>query len=241
MDAHAKTTSHIGYMAIMVDAGEEAKAVDDKDFGILHISFCSILISYNLATSQEFLYLRKMILANHMRSDDEFPIFVFIKVLDEDFLIRGPRGTCDKDMGRIFREGFNHRQLLGSLLDLEHTIEARIAHNRNIVDSNLSQQFFTYFILHKEMGEAIQHWSVLTSIPLEEHLIRAEDAGHAIDGHMTMLQDVQVVVPELVLDEKCHHRTNGPQETTGIGNGIEWQIGDDICAFVVFTYLIARG
>ena len=144
-------------------------------------------------------------------------------------------------MGRILRKGLNHWQLLGSLLDLEHTIETCIAHHGNVLDTNLGQQFLAHLVLYKEMGEAIQHRSVLTSIPFEEHLIRTEDAGHAIDGHMTMFQDVQIVVPELVLDEECHHRTNGPQETTGIGNGVERQIGDDICAFVVFAYLIARG
>ena len=53
-----------------------------------------------------------------------------------------------------------------------------------------------------------------------------------------MLQNMQVVVPELVLDEESHHRTYGTQETTCVGDGVEWQIGDDISTLVVLTHLI---
>ena len=74
----------------MVDAGEQAEAVDDEDVSVLHILLRCIGIADDLAAFQEFFYLGEMILANDVRRNDEFPIFVFIKVLDEDFLIGGP-------------------------------------------------------------------------------------------------------------------------------------------------------
>ena len=55
-----------------------------------------------------------------------------------------------------------------------------------------------------------------------------------------MLKDVEVVVPELIFDEVSHHRSDCPQEPTGIGNRIQWQIGDNVSPFVVLTHLIAR-
>ena len=60
-------------------------------------------------------------------------------------------------MRGIFREGLNHRQLLGSLLDLEYTVETRIANDGDIRDANLSQQFLAHLVLHEEMGEAVEH------------------------------------------------------------------------------------
>ena len=90
------------------------------------------------------------------------------------------------------------------------------------------------------MCKALQHRGILTAIPLEEHLIRAENARHTIDRHMTVFQNMQVVIPELVLDEEGHHRTNGPEEAAGVGNRVEWQIGDDVSPLVVFPHLITR-
>ena len=54
-----------------------------------------------------------------------------------------------------------------------------------------------------------------------------------------MLQDMQVIVPELILDKESHHRTDGTKETTGVGNRIQRQVANDIRSFVVLAYLIA--
>ena len=56
-----------------------------------------------------------------------------------------------------------------------------------------------------------------------------------------MLQDMQIVVPEFVLDEESHDRTNGAQEAAGIGHGVDGQVGDDVGTLVVLSHLIARG
>ena len=55
-----------------------------------------------------------------------------------------------------------------------------------------------------------------------------------------MLQDMQIVVPKLVLDEESHHRVDGTQETASVSDGVERQISDDISTFVVLAHLIAR-
>ena len=90
------------------------------------------------------------------------------------------------------------------------------------------------------MGEAVEHTAILTAIPLEEHLIRTEDARYTIHGHSTVLENMHVVIPELVLDEESHHRTDGTKETTGVGDGVEGQVTDDVGPLVVLTHLIAR-
>ena len=88
------------------------------------------------------------------------------------------------------------------------------------------------------MSEAIKHTAVLTTVPLKEHLIRTEDTRHTIDRYTTMLQDVQVVVPELVFDKESHHRSDRAQESASVSYCVEWQIGDDVGSLVVLAHLI---
>ena len=128
--------------------------------------------------------------------------------------------------------------MLGSLFNLQHTVEAGIAHHGSIGDTNLGQEFLADLVLHKEMSEAIKHATILAAIPLKEHLLGTEDARHAIDRYTTMLQDVQVVVPELVFDKESHHRSDRAQESASVSYCVEWQIGDDVGSLVVLAHLI---
>ena len=90
------------------------------------------------------------------------------------------------------------------------------------------------------MGKAVEHTTILTSVPTEEDLVRTENAGHAIDGYAAVFQDMQVVIPELVLDEERHHGADITQEATGIGDGVQRQVADDVGAGIILAYLIAR-
>ena len=90
------------------------------------------------------------------------------------------------------------------------------------------------------MCKAVQHATILTAIPLEEHLIGTEDARHAIDRHATMLQDMQVIIPELILDKESHHRSHRAQETTRIGDGVQRQIANNVGTLIILAHFIAR-
>ena len=57
---------------------------------------------------------------------------------------------------------------------------------------------------------------------------------------MTVLQYVQVVIPELILDEKSHYWPHQPQESYGIDWRVDRQIADDVGTFVVLAHFIAR-
>ena len=53
-----------------------------------------------------------------------------------------------------------------------------------------------------------------------------------------MLQDMQIVVPEFVLDEESHHGTNRTQEPAGIGHRVDGQVGDNVGTLVILAHLI---
>ena len=245
VDAHAKTASDISHIAIMIDARKKSIAVDHQDISIFDICLSSIFISHYLATCQQLLNLFKMIFANDMGRNNQLPVLVLIKVTDKDFFIRRPATACHEALHpsllqrRGSQESLNHRELLGSFLDLKYAVKTGIANDCNIGNANLSQQLLADSVLHKEMSEAVEHTPILATIPLKEQLVRAEDTRYAINRNMTMLQDMQIVVPKLVLDEESHHRVDGTQETASVSDGVERQVSDDISTFVVLAHLIA--
>ena len=122
---------------------------------------------------------------------------------------------------------------------MQHTVEAGVAHDGDVGDANGIQQFAALLVLHIEVRETAQYVGILTTIPAEEYLAGTEDAADAIDWYATMAQDVQVVVPELVLDEEGHDGSYGSEKASGIGDSVQWQVADEICTFVVLAHFIA--
>ena len=122
---------------------------------------------------------------------------------------------------------------------MQYTVEACITNDCHIMNTYLAQQFLTDLVLDEEMCKTLQYMSILTSIPLEEHLFRTEDTGHAIYWHITVTKYMKVVIPEFVLDEERHLRTDGTQEAACIGNSVQRQISDNVGTFVVLPHLIA--
>ena len=56
-----------------------------------------------------------------------------------------------------------------------------------------------------------------------------------------MLENMQIIIPEFILDKESHHRAHCAEETAGIGDSVQRQIGDNVSPFVVLTHLIAGG
>ena len=187
-----------------------------------------------------------MVLADDMGRNNEFPILMLIEILDKNLFIRRPTASGHKYLGRLFTflrpfyEVLHYRELLGGIPDLDNPVETRVTHHRYARNTDLRQQFLADLILHEEMREAVQHTSVLTTIPLEKDLIRTENARHTIDRHIPMFQDMEIIIPELILDKEGHHRTHQPEESDGIDGGVQRQITDNIRPFVVFPDLITR-
>ena len=108
-------------------------------------------IAHNLAALQQLFNLLEVILTDDMRGDDQFPITMFVKILDEDLLIRRPRRPCDEHLWLIcviyclltsdsclLYKRLHNRQLLRRLLDLEHTVETGIANDRHVMNTDLA-------------------------------------------------------------------------------------------------------
>ena len=215
MDTHAKATTHIGHVAIMIDRGKQAKAVDDETIRLGRRLWRGLRIAHCLAIELG-KYLAQMLLGDNMGSDDKFPFRMGIEEADEDVLVGRPTAAGHEHLRGIAHEGLYQRQPLGGLLDGEHTVETGIAHYVHRVDMDGTEQLAALLVLHEETGDAAQDIAIAHAIPLEKHLARAENAAHAISGHTLLAQEVEVIIPKLVLNEERHDGTSQPQEANGI-------------------------
>ena len=181
-----------------------------------------------------------MVLADDVGGNDELPLWMLTEILQEYLFVGLPRTAGHKHRRGFPYKLFHNWQHLGLLHYLQHTVEAGVARDVYIGDTDAFQQFAAHLVLHEETGEAFQHTPILPTIPAEEHLARTEDAAHAVGGHTAMFQDMEVVVPELILDEERHAGTHQSQEAARVAGGIKRQIADDVGSLVVLAHLIAR-
>ena len=192
----------------MVHAAQQSETVDDQ-----HVSL-SCFLGSGLCVAHHFfvLYQRKnlaqMILTYDMRSYQQTPVLMLIEERNEYLLIRWPGTACHKNLIVLFSRDFSssqslcnlslaesitYRQLLGSLLDLEHTVKTGISHHVDSSYANTFEQALTFLVLHEETGKALQYSCIAPAIPLEEHLVLAEDAAHTVGRNIAMLQNVKEV------------------------------------------------
>ena len=123
---------------------------------------------------------------------------------------------------------------------MQYPIETSISRYRDSCYAYFLQQLATGFVLHIEMRKTTQHPRIATGIPSEEYLLRTEDTGHAVNRDISVLQNMQVIIPKLVLDEERHHRTYQTQETESIERRIKRQVANDVSSLVVLTHLVTR-
>ena len=131
-------------------------------------------------------------------------------------------------------------QLLGSLLDLQHAVEAGVAHHLHVGDADVGEQMLTLLVLDKEAGEAFQHVGIVAAIPAEEDLVGAEDARHTVGRYAAVAEYVEIVIPELILDEERHHRSHRAQKAPCVADRVKREIANDVGSLIVFAHLIAR-
>lgn len=126
-----------------------------------------------------------------------------VEVVDENFFIRRPAATCNKYFVVLF-ESLYDGQSFGLFLYLKHTVKACVSGNGCLIDADAGQQVFALLILHEEVSDATKNFVIGLSIPFKEDLIRSEDRTDTVNGDAAKPKDIQVVVPEFILDEESH-------------------------------------
>ena len=102
-----------------------------------------------------------MVFIDLVRRYYQLPVGLFLQEIRDEYLLVGqPAASGNEHLaGRL--ELFDDGQHLCLLLDLQHTVEPGVANDAHVGNLQLCQQVLADLVLHKEMGEATQHTTIL--------------------------------------------------------------------------------
>lgn len=234
----AETASDVCHIAISVNARKQSETVDYQAFRFTGGLFRSLSIAYCIK-----LQLRddlpEMILPDHMRSDNQPPVSVLIEETDKQILIRRPAAAGDEHLMAL-PESLDKRQMACLTLYLKHTVETRVAGDVDISDAKTAEQSPAYIVLNEETCETFKHIAVCSSVPTEEHLIGTEDAADTVHRNIAVLQNMQIVPPELVFYEKRDFRMHQIEKSASIIISVKRKITNNIRTLIILSYLVSR-
>ena len=250
VNSHAETSADIGHLSITIYTGEQTITIHEK--GVWHrrkgcalflggVALLDILRESCHRTLNLTLNLQEMLLAHDMRCHDEAQFGMSVEIGYDESLVGWPCAATHEDMiltlgGPLFQSG----EWTSLLLDIHNAVEAGVASHGDFLLGNAyaCEQATALFVLHIEVGDEGETLAIAEVETVEEYLTGTEDAADAIYGHLLLVKAVEVVIPELVLDEIGGFRLDDMYETISVYAGVEGQIAHHIGTFVVFAHFI---
>ena len=163
-----------------------------------------------------------------------------VEIVDEDVLVGRPGASCHQH-AVVGGKGFYHRQRTCGIVNVNHTVKAGVADDGYILfHPDAGKEAARNLVLHEKVCDAAQATGVVAAVPAEEHLVGAEDAAHAVDGDVAAVEHIDVVAPELVLNQHKHFGLCCFDKTTYRRGGVERQVAHHIGHIVVLAHFVAR-
>ena len=240
VDAVAEAAADVGDAGVAVDGREEAEGVDDEAVD----ARSRVGISAGEAqgrTGETGLNGGEVRLVDLVRSEDQLQVGVSVEIRDQQRLVFGPRAAGNQHRsGVAFSEGGNDGERTGGAADVDHAIEAGVARDGDVRQTDAGEELTRGLVLHKDEIETTERVAIRSADGAEEELAGAEDAGDEVGGDASAPQLVERVQPKLVLDEKSEGRADTVEEGTDAAWEVEREVADDIGARIVAADVVAR-
>ncbi len=241
VDAVAEAAADVGDAGVAVDGREEAKGVNDEAVDARD----RVGIGAGEAqsrTGEAGLNGGEVRLVDLVRSEDELQVQVGVEIGDQQRLVFWPRATSNQHRsGVAFSEGGNDGERTGGAADVDHAIEAGVARDGDIRQTDASEELARGLVLHKEVIETAKCIAIRSADGAEEELAGAENAGHKVGRDASAPQLIERVQPKLVLDKEGEGGADMVEEGTDAAWEIEREVAYDIGAGVVAADVVARG
>ena len=241
VDAVAEAAADVGDAGVAVDGREEAKGVDDEAVD----ARSRVGISAGEAqggAGEAGLNGGEVRLVDLVRSEDELQLGVRVEIGDQQRLVFWPRTAGNQHRsGVAFSEGGNDGERTGGAADVDHAIEAGVARDGDIRQTDASEELARGLVLHKEVIKTAERIAIRSADGTEEELAGAENAGHKVGGDASAPQLIERVQPKLVLDKEGEGGADTVEETADAAWEIEREVAYDISAGVVAADVVARG
>ena len=241
VNAVAEAAADVGDAGVAVDGREEAEGVDDEAVDARG----RVSISAGEAqgrTGEASLNGGEVRLVDLVRSEDELQVGVGIEIGDQQRLVFWPRATGNQHRaGVAFSEGGNDGEWPRGMADIDHAIEAGVACDGDVRQTDAGKELARGFVLHKEVIETAERVAIRSADGTEEELTGAENAGHEVGGDASAPKLVERVQPKLVLDKEGEGGADTVEEGADAAWEIEREVADNIGAGVVAADIVARG
>ena len=188
VDAVAEAAADVGDAGVAVNGREEAEGVDDEAVDARD----RVGIGAGEAqsrTGEAGLNGREVRLVDLVRSEDELQVGVGVEIGDQQRLVFGPRATSNQHRtGVAFSEGGNDGKWPRGMADVDHAIEARVARDGDVRQTDAGEELARDLVLHKEVIETAERVAIRSSDGAEEELTGAENAGHKVGGDASVME-----------------------------------------------------
>ena len=241
VDAVAEAAADVGDAGVAVNGREEAEGVDDEAVDARG----RVGIGAGEAqgrTGEAGLNGCEVRLVDLVRSEDQLQVGVSVEIGDQQRFVFGPRAAGNQHRtGVAFSEGGNDGKRPRGAADVDHAIEAGVARNGDIRQTDAGEELARGLVLHKEVIETAERVAIRSADGAEEELAGAENAGHKVGGDASASKLVERVQPKLVLDKEGEGGADTVEEGTDAAWEVEREVADDIGAGVVAADIVARG
>ena len=241
VDAVAEAAADVGDAGVTVDGREEAKGVDDEAVDARGRVGIGAGEAQGRA-GEAGLNGDEVCLVDLVRSEDELQVGVGVEIGDQQRLVFWPRATGNQHRaGVAFSKGGNDGEWPRGMADVDHAIEAGVARDGDVRQTDAGEELTRGLVLHKDEIETTERVAIRSADGAEEELAGAEDAGHKVGGDASAPQLVERIQPKLVLDKKGEGGADTVEETADAAWKVEREVADDIGAGVVSANVVARG
>ena len=241
VDAVAEAAADVGDAGVAVNGRKEAEGVDDEAVD----ARSRVGISAGEAqggAGEAGLNGGEVRLVDLVRSEDELQLGVGVEIGDQQRLVFWPRATGNQHRtGVAFSEGGNDGERPRGMADVDHAIEAGVACDGDVRQTDASEELARGLVLHKEVIETAERVAIRSADGAEEELAGAENAGHKVGRDASAPKLVERVQPKLVLDKEGEGGTDTVEEGADAAWEVEREVADDVGAGVVAADIVARG
>ena len=241
VNAVAEAAADVGDAGVAVNGRKETEGVDDEAVDARG----RVGIGAGEAqgrTGEAGLNGGEVRLVDLVRSEDELQVGVDVEIGDQQRLVFWPRATSNQHRsGVAFSEGGNDGERPRGMADVDHAIEAGVARDGDVRQTDAGEELARGLVLHKEVIETAERIAIRSADGAEEELTGTENAGHKVGGDASAPQLIERVQPKLVLDKEGEGGADTVEETADAAWEVEREVAYDIGAGVVTADVVARG
>ena len=241
VDAVAEAAADVGDAGVAVNGRKEAKGVDDEAVNARGRVGIGAGEAQGRAC-EPGLNGGEVRLVDLVRSEDELQVRVGVEIGDQQRLVFWPRATGNQHRaGVAFSEGGYDGERPRGMADVDHAIEAGVARDGDVRQTDAGEELARGLVLHKEVIETAERIAIRSADGAEEELTGTENAGHKVGGDASAPQLIERVQPKLVLDKEGEGGADTVEETADAAWEVEREVAYDIGAGVVTADVVARG